>query len=238
MPDNFVLLDTVVASILLEIGDEANKRYQLKARQWALDEYRRINVHLSDVYYERKAEIDENNTGQIPDESVKLITVGIYRNGVFDPFVKLPDMQFLPEDMSDGIYDSKSIFPINPDQVLTGGGYWKEDREHSRFFVRNFRQTNNGIEDTTSVIRSKVVIRFRTTGLNLGGDIFIPAEARDFIVASVAHKFMAKSIPVRVTNMVLRDDQAQVDKFREDYMALLYEPGNMYEIRDALFGRT
>ena len=234
MADNFVLLDTVVASILLEIGDEANKRYQLKARQWALDEYRRINVHLSDIYYERRVEIDDNNTGQIPDESVKLITVGTYRNGVFDPFVKLPDMSIRPEDISDGIYDKANDIKL----LQQRGAYWREDKEHGRFFVRSFRQTANSIEDTTSNIRNKVIIRFRTTGLNLGGDIFIPAEARDFIVASVAHKFMAKSIPVRVTNMVLMEDQKAVDKFREDYVELLYGIGNMYEVKDALFGRT
>ncbi len=236
MSGNFVTLDNIVASILLEIGDEGNKRYAIKARQWALDEYRRLNTHLSNVYMERKVEIDDNNTGEIPEESVKLVSVGIYKNGQFSPFVKLPDMQLMAEDIQDNIFDPKDIQPIKTDRFK--GGYWCEDKENSRFFVRNYSNTGSNIEDTTFNIKTRVVIRYRTSGLNLGGDIFIPGEARDYIVSSVAFKFKKNNIPVRLTNLALQQEAIQVDFYKDAYTALLYEPGSFYEIKDAIFGRV
>lgn len=235
MSSNFVSLDSLISSVLLEIGDEANRRYVLKTRQWVLDEYRRVNTHMSNVYLERKVEIDDNHACDIPEECVKLLTVGIYRNGVFDPFMKLPDMQIMPEDQEDGIYDQSDVATtINNESV---GGYWTEDKEHSRFFVRNYSIVNGTQTDTTSNVSTKIVIRYRTTGLNPGGDIFIPIEAKDLIVAAVAYKFACKSIPVRLTNGALQALAIQVDMYKDEYRALLYEPGSFYEIRDAIFGR-
>ena len=239
MPSNFVSLGTMVASVLLEIGDEGNKKYLIRARQWILDEYRRVNTSISDVYLERKIEVDENNIGEIPEDSVKIISVGVYRNGTYRPFMKRNDLSILAEDISDGIYDQTqtandigtSTNPVN------GLGYWMEDKEHGRLFVRNFRVDLEGtVQDTTSNIRNRVVIRYRTTGLNIGGDIQIPIEARDFIVAAVAYKFAVKAIPIRLTNAALNSQAIQVDIYKDDYTALLYEPQSFYEVKDALFG--
>lgn len=235
MSDNFVSIDNLVSSVLLEIEDEANRRYVLKARQWVLDEWRRVNIHMSDVYLERKVEIDDNHACDIPEEAVKLLTVGIYRNGVFDPFVKLPDMEIMPEDVTDGIYDQTDVSTtINNDSV---GGYWTLDKEHGRFFVRNYSTVNGTLTDTTSNISTKIVIRYRTTGLNIGGDMFVPIEAKDYIVAAVYYKFAQKSIPVRLTNGALQSLAIQMDYYKSEYQALIYEPGSFYEVRDAIFGR-
>lgn len=240
MSDNFVTLDNIVSSILLEIGDEGNRRYEIKARQWALDEYRRINMHMSDVYLERKVSLDDNNACDIPEESVKLIAVGIYRvkNGVekFDPFVKSPSMSVQAKDQSDGIYDLTTA-PIQSSDIGRGS-YWIEDRENGRFFVKNYQSVQGTITDTTSNIRDRIIIRYRTTGVNLGGDIFIPYEAKDFIVASVSLKFKQAGIPVRLTNAALQMAAVQMDMYRDNYTALLYEAGSFYEVRDAIFGRT
>lgn len=237
--DNFITLDNVVSSILLEIGDEGNRRYAIKARQWALDEYRRVNVHMSDFYLEKKVQLDDNNACDIPEESVKLITVGIYlnKNGVekFDPFVKLPDMAIQAKDYPDDTFNSKT----EPTQSsgISKGGYWVEDKENSRFFVKNYQSVQGTISDTTSNIRDRIIIRYRTTGFNLGGEIFIPYEAKDFIVAAVSLKFKRVGIPVRATNAVIQQDAIQMDMYRDAYLSLIYEPGSFYEVRDAIFGR-
>ena len=232
---NFVTLENLVSSVLLEIGDESNKRYQTKARQWLLDEYRRVNTHLSDVYLERKVSLDVNNAADIPEDSVKLITVGIYRDGVFDPFVKLPDMEIRPEDMSDGIFNPETVTASVANEMK--GGYWKEDREHGRFFVKNYQTIQGTLTDTAANIADRIIIRYRTTGLNLGGDIFIPYETKDYLVAAVTYKFTCKAIPVRVTNAALQSMAVQMDIYKSEYAALLYEPGSFYEVRDAVFGR-
>jgi len=232
---NFVTLENLVSSVLLEIGDEGNKRYLLKTRQWILDEYRRVNTHLSDVYLERKVSLDANNAADIPEESVKLITVGIYRDGKFDPFQKLPDMEIRPEDMVDGIFNPATVAASTDNTAR--GGYWVEDKEHGRFFVKNYQSIQGTITDTTANIAERIIIRYRTTGLNIGGDMFIPIEAKDYIVAAVAYKFTCKAIPVRVTNAALQSLTAQLDMYKTDYTALLYEPANFYEVKDSIFGR-
>ena len=239
MSDNFVTLDNIVSSILLEIGDEGNRRYEIKARQWALDEYRRINMHMSDIYLERKVSLDDNNACDIPEESVKLIAVGIYRvkDGLekFDPFVKLPDMSIQATDYSDGIYDPTTA-PIQYSGI-SKGGYWVEDKDNARFFVKNYQSVQGTLADTTSNIRDRIIIRYRTTGVNLGGDIFIPYEVKDFIVAAVSLKFLRANIPVRVTNAALQQAAVQADIYKENYLSLTFEPGSFYEVRDAVFGR-
>ena len=239
MQNRFISIDSVVSSILLEIGDESNKRYKLRARQWALEEYRRINMFLSDFYLERKTPIDEINSGDIPEDCVKLLAVGIYRNGKFVPFVKVYDMSINPEDTEDGIYDSSTKLQDNASvrvksSAVNANGYWMEDKEHSRFFVRNYRKQ----EDTTSNIRDRVVIRYRTTGLDLGGDIQIPIEARDYIVAEVTNKFMGKGIPVRPTNDEKMRQQWKSDEYKEAYLSLIYEPSSFFEVKDALYSNS
>lgn len=232
---NFVTLENLVSSVLLEIGDEGNKRYLIKARQWILDEYRRVNTHFSDIYLERKVSLDNNNSCDIPEESVKLITVGMYRNGVFEPFVKLPDMEIRAEDQIDGIFNLETT--VTSTNNTARGAYWKEDRSSGRFFVKNYQTIQRTPTDTTQNIAERIIIRYRTTGLNLGGDVFIPYEAKDYLVAAVAYKFAKKSIPVRLTNMALQQEAIQVDAYKSDYTALLYEPGSFYEVRDTIFGR-
>ena len=56
--NNFVDIETVIARILLEIGDEEHKRYYTRAAQWALDAFRRKNVHESPFYLERQVSLD------------------------------------------------------------------------------------------------------------------------------------------------------------------------------------
>lgn len=241
---NFVSIDTIVSRVLLEIGDEENSRYYIRAAQWALDAYRRINVHLSSFYLERKVTLDAIYSAPIPKDCVKMLSVGIYRNGEFWSFTKKPDLSLMPPDAEDGIYvpdDSEGgLIPVKGGKFgrnSSNMGYWIEDPEHCRFFVRNWRYSSaqGTVVDNTSNIVDKVVIRYKTTGIDYAGDICVPVEAQDLIVAMVVYKFAMKSIPVRMSADERDRYERELNAMQEQYEALLYEPHNFWEVKDAVF---
>ena len=242
--NNFVDIETVIARILLEIGDEEHKRYYTRAAQWALDAYRRINVHESPFYLERKVTLDADlyyfNT---PVDMVKLLSVGIYRGGEFWPFTKKPDMSLLPVDMEDEIYVSHTseTGTIRDKGYLFGSGssnfgYYVQDPEQCRVFVRNFNLYDSAYVDTTSNILDKVIVRYKTTGIDCGKDICVPTETQDLIVAMVAYKFAMKNIPFQYSADVKDRMEREINSLQENYETLLYEPHNFWEVKDTVFG--
>jgi len=244
--NTFVSIETVVARILMEIGDDEHKRYYTRAAQWALDIFRRINMHVSPFYVERKATLDADNYFfNYPQDLVKLLTVGIYRRGEFWPFTKKPDMSLLPVDMEDEIYEPHDS--ENADIVDKGYGfgtnssnsfgYYVEDPEQCRVFVRNSRYvTNTGTYiDTTENILDKVIIRYKTTGIDCSGDICVPTEAQDLIVKMVVYEFALKNIPFQTTADNKDRLERQINSLQENYEALMYEPHNFWEVKDAIF---
>ena len=244
---NFVSIDTIVARILMEIGDDEHKRYYTRAAQWALDTYRRINVHRSSFYLERKATLDENlYSFEIPKDSVKILAVGVYKQGQFWPFTKKPDMSLLPMDMEDEIYsphDSEGKNIAIPGYRFGAGsknsfGYWVEDPEQCRVFVRNstFISRENSLVDTTSNILDKVIFRYKTTGIDCGTEICVPTETQDLIVSMVVYKFALKNIPFQQTADNKDRLEREINSLQEDYEALLYEPHNFWEVKDSIFG--
>jgi hypothetical protein len=244
---NFISIDTIVSLILLEIGDEENSRYAIRAGQWALNAYRDINMHESPFYLERKVTLDSIYSADIPKDCVKMLSVGVYRHGEFWAFTKKPDLSLLPADIEDGIYVSSDT--ESKDIQTRGGkfgrgssnfGYWAEDPEHCRFFVRNFRfdSQEGAVLDNTSSIFDKVIIRYKTTGINCGTDICVPAETQDLLVAMVVYKFAMKNIPFKMSaderDRYERDLNAKQDK----YETLMYEPHNFWELKDTVFGSS
>jgi hypothetical protein len=176
---------------------------------------------------------------------VKLLSVGIYKHGQFWPFTKKPDMSLLPVDMEDEIYeehDSESAdiitkgygFGKNPSNSY---GYYVEDPEQCRVFVRNSRYitSTNSYEDTTSNILDKVIIRYKTTGIDCKGELCMPTEAQDLVVAMTVYKFALKNIPFQTTADNKDRLEREINAMQEDYEALLYEPHNFWEIKDSIF---
>lgn len=242
---NFVSIETVISRILLEIGDEDHKRYYVRAAQWALDVFRRLNVSYSPFYIERKATLDNIYSFDIPKDSVKILSVGVYRNGEFWPFTKKPDMSLMPPDIEDNIYvpddsEGRSILQKGGKYGRNPGnfGYWMEDPEHCRVFVRNFRFSNadGATVDNTSNISDKVIVRYKTTGIDCQGEICVPTEMQDLVVETVNYKFAQKGIPSRYSADTLDRMERTVSSLQEEYEALMYEPHNFWEVRDAIFG--
>ena len=174
-------MESLTSAILMEIGDEENRRYYTKAAQWAIDAFRDLNIGYSPFYYERKVTLDPSlYTGDYPNDLVKLLSVGIYLNGEFWPFTEKPNMAMMPPDAEDNIYVGNTNETSDvPEKGYTFGyngsniGYWANDPENCRFIVKNFKwNTNNGSYlDTTSDIVTKVVIRYKTTGIDCGKDL-------------------------------------------------------------------
>jgi hypothetical protein len=117
-------------------------------------------------------------------------------------------------------------------------GYWREDRENCRFFVRNYAylQSSGLVQDTTSDLVTKVVIRYKSNGLDCSKDLCVPVEAKDLLVALVYYKFICKNIPVQVTADGKDRQERLVNTLQDKYQSLLYEPKDFWEIKDAIYG--
>lgn len=241
----FVTIDNVVASILMEIGDEDNRRYLTRATQWAIDAYRDINLHHAPFYYERRVSLDTDIfAGDYPQDLVKLLSVGVYRQGEFFPFTKKPDMSLQPADAVDHMYvaDANDFTEI-PEKGAGFGyrganiGYWTDEPEHCRFLVKNYRWNTSNLSytDTTSDIATNVIIRYKSDGIDCASDICIPIEAKQLIVQYVYLKFMRKNIPVQVTIDERDRTERQVNALQDKYEAMMYEPHNFWEVRDSVY---
>ena len=240
---SFVPMESIVSRILIELDDAESRKYYIRALTWAFDVFRRINMSFSPFYLERKVVLNDINAFDTPKESVKIIAVGVYRNGEFWPFTQKPDMSLLPVDYEDGIHesdDTENVGIVHPGGKFGRGvrnfGYWVEDKENCRVFVRNFRTIDKAVEDVTNNVKTKVVIRFKTNGLDCSKDCIVPEEAEDLIVSSVVYKFAMKNIPFRMTADEKDRFERELASIQESYETLMYEPHNFWEIKDAIYG--
>jgi hypothetical protein len=242
----FIGLDTIVEAILLKIGDEQRNRYRTKATQWALDTYRQVNVSYSSFYLTEYADINSMGVGQYPEGLVKLLSVGLYVHGIFQPFIKEPDLA-MQATGENGAYDTTKGEGI---PIPTKGyryaakansiGYWQESPGDCTFTVRCHRfdffdGVASNVQDVTCDIQDRAVIRYKTNGLDCERGIQIPSEARDMIVAKVVLDFMVMGIPSRFTAAQLQLQRDEVDRLYQNYIDLIYDPHNFWEAKDAIY---
>jgi len=238
----FVSIDNLVAEILIRIGDEEKRRYYVRTLQGVLNTIRQINLFYSKEYKEVPVSINNDlKIGAYPKDLVKLISVGIYRHGDFYPFTRRPDMRktvtgYIDEsDLGDtdefdtgadsGIYEDSEIpeMGIKYGAVGSNMGYYVEDDENCRFFVNNYDLP-------------KVILRYRSNGLECTKENCIPYYAKDMIIAMVEYDFALREIPHRFTAASLQLIERERARISEDYMAFNYEPQNKWEVADAIFG--
>lgn len=238
-------MESVVSRILLDIDDAESRKYYLKVMNTAFNTFRTINVNISSTYLERKVTLNEINAFDTPKESVKIAAVGVYRNGEFCGFTQKPNMSLLPVDIEDGIHesdDSENVaIPHRGGKFGSGSknfGYWREDPEECRVFVRNFRTIDQAVEDVTNNIKTKVIVRFKTDGLNCSAECMVPKTMEDLIVASVEYEFAMKNIPFRMTADEKDRYERKLAAAQDSYEALEYENFSFWDIEDAIYGSS
>lgn len=238
-------MDEIVSEILLDMGDDANKKYYTRAYQWALNFFREINVNYSSLYKESYVTLNSIHAGEYPEDLVKLMSVGIYLNGEFWSFTKKSDLSILATG-ENGAYDIEKREGVNiPSKGHRFGrnahniAYWQEDEENCRFFVRSFAYNNEykyWDDNTHKFKREKsVVIRYKTTGLNCDSDICLPFEVKDYVVSAVVYKLMLRRIPIKWEIDEKNRQLAEVGRHEMNYQRLIYEPHNFWEVKDAIF---
>lgn len=242
---NFIPFENIVSGILFEIGDEHHRQYYTRAWQWALDEYRRLTVHHSSFYLERRLDVDKKTyTAPYPDGMVELLSVGIYLDGEFFPFTRKPNLSGYPTDADDGIYESDGSEMVDiPDQGFLFGargsniGYFREDPENCRILVRNYRwsTTNQSHTENTDQVAGKIIARFKTDGLSINEDMCVPYEFRELIIALVYSRFMEKNIPVQKTNFDKQAQRERIEALADEFYEHQVGIKSLMEVKDALF---
>ena len=248
MDKGFVTLDSLVSAGLLGIGDEQNKRYEVKAIQWVIDTIRRIHVNYSPYYREERLYFDNEDIFSIayPKDMVKILSVGIYRNDEFWPFTRKPNLSILTtgDDGDEFDYEANEGLTVPPKGSGFGGqpsnmAYWTDDQQNCRIFVRMFSHYNSGsaLLDRTEWLKDKgVIVRYKSTGVDCNGDICVPAEARDLVVSKVTYEFMRRGWGIPMNNGMVQLQQMEVDNLQQEYESLLYEPSNFWEVKDSIYG--
>lgn len=242
--NGFVKLDNLVSAVLLGINDEQNKRFEIKATQWVLDTIRRIHVSISPYYREERVMFDNEDIYSIlyPKDMVKMLAVGMYLGDEFWSFTKKQNLSILTSGDDGDEFDTNSNEGLSVQS--SGGGYaakstntayWTEDPQHGRILVRMFGGTNN-IEKTDWLKDKGVIIRYKSTGIDCGGNVCVPIEARDLIVQKVIYEFMRRPIlGTQSYNYQLQAQREEVNALQMEYEALLYEPHNFLEVKDAMY---
>lgn len=248
MSNGFVTLANLVSEVLLGIGDENHKRYEIRATQWILNTIRRVHVNVSPYYKEERMMFSNEDISTIdyPNDSVKILSVGIYRNDEFWPFTKKQNMSTLTSggDGSEFDQDANEGLPVPQRGMVYGErgsniGYWMDDQQHCRIMVRLFSRyaSSTGYLDVTSHLNDKgVVVRYKSTGVDCSSNICVPIEMKDMVVNKVIYEFMRRGWGVTGNNYNVELQRQEVDTLQSEYEALVYEPSNFWEVKDAIYG--
>lgn len=245
MRREFTSIENIVAGVLLEIGDEKNRQFYTRALQWTIDEYRRLYVHRAPFYREVKVQLDTDRYyADYPEGTVKVLAAGVYRNGLFAPFTKSPNLSKWPPDASDNIYEEgDNEGSLVPDKGFGFAarsrniGYWADDPEECKIYVRNYRwdKYNASFVNNTSDLTGKIIVRVKTTGIDCWEEIKIPYEYRELIIALVTYRFMMKNIPTRSTQDKLTRQQQQIEVREEEFYELTQGIQSLEEVKDAIY---
>lgn len=241
--NGFVKLNTLVSAVLLGIGDETNKRYEVKATQWVLDTIRRVHVNISPYYKEERMYFDNEDIYSIdyPKDNVKVLSVGMYVGDSFWPFTKRQNLSILTSgsDMDEFDANSNEGILVNSEgngyaTKSTNTAYWVDDPQHCRILVRMFGGKDS-VEKTSWLIDKGVVVRYKSTGIDCGGNVCVPIEARDLIVNKVIYEFVRRGWGIPMYNYGIQTQREEVQALQMEYEALLYEPHNFEEVKDAIY---
>lgn len=244
MNNGFVKLDNLVSAVLLGIGDEQNKRFEVKATQWVLDTIRRVHVNLSPYYKEERLYFDNEDIYSIlyPKGTVKILSVGIYNGAEFWSFTKKQNLSILTSGDDGDEYDEEANeggdvpqHGVNFGSTSQNSAYWVDDPQHGRILVRMFGGANN-VEKTDWLKDKGVIVRWKSTGVDCDNNVCVPIEARDLIVNKVIYEFMRRGWGIQTTNYGLQAQRDEVQALQNEYEALLYEPHHFWEIKDAIYG--
>ena len=228
----FVSISNLVAEVLYEINDAENKKYYARTLQKVLNKLRNVNVHYARLYKEVEVTLDDNlKSGAYPSDLVKPISVGIYRNGEWWSFTRKPNMAKTVtgdgETYDTDFNESESI----PDRGImfaargSNMGYWVEDDENCRFFVRNYDAT-------------KVIFRYRSNGITCTTENCVPYKLKDLIIAMVVFDFAIARIPNRFTGAELEYKRMERSRHYDEFTDLEYIPQNMDEFMDSQFASS
>jgi hypothetical protein len=243
MAKGFVTLDNLVSAVLLGIGDEQNKRYEVKATQWVIDVIRRVHVSYSPYYKEERFLFSNEDIYSIdyPKDLVKILSVGLYTGAEFYPFTKKPDLSILTsgDDMDEFNSDAGEGTAVPSrgsgyGSQPTNTGYWTDDPQHCRVIVRMFGGSNS-VEKTDWLKDKGVIIRYKSTGVDCAGNVCVPIEARDMIVQKVIYDFMRLVRDIPITNYNIELQRAEVQSLQNEYESLMYEPHTFWEVKDSIY---
>jgi hypothetical protein len=228
----FVSISNLVAEVLYAINDAEDKKYYARTLQNVLNKLRNVNVHYGRLYKETPIDLDSDlRSGKYPTDLVKPITVGIYRNGEFWSFTRKPNMaKTVTGDGEAFDEDFKEAEDIPSRGVLFSArgqnvGYWVEDDENCRFFVRNYEET-------------KVILRYRSNGITCTTENCVPYKLKDLIVAMVVYDFALNRIPTRFTGVELELKRLERSRHYDEFTDLEYIPQDMDEFMDAQFASS
>jgi len=235
----FVGVPTLISEVLYALKDHETKRYYAQALQKVLNAIRNLNVNYARSYKEEIIVLDDDlKSGKYPDSLVKVISVGVYKHGEYWSFTRKPNMSKTVT--GDGeTYDSEieenEEIPQRGVKFGARGsniGYWVEDDENCRFFVRNYEGLDENGNPPDEI---KVVLRYRSNGIDCSTENCIPYHMRDLIIAMVKYDFALMRIPERYSIGELQMMLSERTRYFEEFTDIEYIPQNMDEFLDSQF---
>ena len=231
----FVGIPTLISEVQYGINDTEEKRYYGLALQKILNAIRNLNVHHVRSYKEKKILLSEDlMSGKYPDDLVKLISVGVYKNGEYWGFSRKPNMAKTVTGDGEAYDEDFNENDEIPDRGIKFGarssniGYWVEDDENRRFFVRNYVGIE-GVDD------KYVLARYRSNGIDCTVENCVPYLIRDLVVSMVVYEFALKRIPYKHTAVELQYLLMERTRHYEEFTDIEYIPQDMEEFMDSQF---
>ncbi len=228
----FVSISNLIAEVLYEINDAEEKKYYARTLQKVLNAMRNVNVHYAKVYKEVPITLDTDlRHAAYPTDLVKVVSVGIYRRGQWSSFTRKPNMAITMTEDGETYDEDIGEGAAIPDQGImfaargSNEGYWVEDDENCRVFVRNYEN-------------DKVILRYRSNGITCTTENCVPYKLKDLIVSKVVYGYALNRIPFRHTGAELEYKRLERGRHYDEFTDLEYVPQNMDEFMDAQFASS
>lgn len=227
----FTTINDIISEYMIQSGVKPQE--YIKIYKTAIGVIRDINVFDYPVEEKTvKLEINQNLMANLPEDFVLMKTIGIPVNGKIYLFTKDEGIittttesngeEVLDANYGEGVDINPEYYPdINAMGGTNLAGYFKFDYANRRIVFRNVRRT-------------EVLLEYRSTGVSLTGETFVPTVLSGLIKSMITYERVRydSSVP-----MYLKDDYLRQVWLEQDKVKSLRMP-SIQEVIDAYYSSS
>jgi hypothetical protein len=198
-----VSIDSIVHNVMNDLDNPPQNSF-LKFKQWAIRGLKAINMHVMTSIEIQGFTVDQNNIVNLPDDYIRYSKIGVVREGRIWTLTRDDSIPITREEVNGAVVNYEDLEDAENMPDLTTW-YAAPPKAYNLAFHRYDKEKNRLIF-SGDMIGESVLVEYISTGVNLRGEVLLPVEAEEALIAWV-HK-------QRTLN---GKDVSESEKSRRDY---------------------